>query len=253
MRKTATTAGARPETNAAHVGAEFTEKFRRGAVAAFPIAILMHLLFTYRMWPMSGAPSLWIAAILTTIGLAFRRIRRAVVVLAVGSVYFWFFLVYTIGVTPLMAYLVASHHRDWLPWAPLASTVLLLGFLFYRVRLTLLREWSRPLDQTQGVIVSREDMSVWRSSERPQIGLSRAAVVIMLVLGPTLYATYNTSVFLFILLVVATHSVAFLTTCVVAWWVAYYLVVRRWEKTSGLRLWLPALRPRVSGSQHASV
>lgn len=223
-------------------GAEFTEKFRRGAAAAFPVAVLMHLLFTYRAWPMSGVPSLVVAVVLVFVGIIFRRVRRALAVLAIGSVYFWFFLVYTIGVTPTIAYLVVSNQREWLPWAPLASVVVLVIFLVYRVRLTLAREWARPLDETPGVVVRREDASLWRGSDMPQLGLSRAAIAMIVVFLPVLYFAHNTPLYLFVVLVVITHCLAVLTTCVVAWWVAYCVAVRRWERDSGLRLLLPALR-----------
>jgi len=224
---------------------EFTEKYRRGAGFFFPIAILMHLLFTHRVWPALALPSLTIATILVLVGLAFRYVRRALVVLAVGSVHLWFFFVYTLGITPTIGYLVLTNHRDWLPWAPLASAALLLTFLAYRVRLDLARDWSRPLDETPGVVVNRKEATLWREyGKTPQGGLCRAAIAIALVLAPAMYFTYGTPMYLLVMFVFAAPCIALLVTPVVAWWVAYYIAVVRWERANDIALRLPPLMPR---------
>lgn len=220
---------------------EFTEKFRRGAVLGFPIAALMHFLFTYAVWPTSGVSILAIIPLLAIIGLALRLIRRAAVVLAIGSLYFGFFFVYALGIAPSIAFLHLGGHKDWLPWAPLASALLLLSFLTYRVRLSLSREWSQPLDSIPGIRISRAEASIWREFGLPELGLSRVAIAMLLVFVPTAYFTYNSTAYLFVVLVMAMQCLALLTTCVVAWWVSYFIAVFRWERAAGLRLRLPAL------------
>lgn len=140
-----------------------------------------------------------------------------------------------------MSYLVLSGHRDWLPWAPITSAVLLLGLLAYRVRLSLARDWPHPLEETPGVEVSRADATLWRQFGLPEHGLSRVAIAMLLVFVPIACLTYNTPMYMFVVLVVAMQCLALLTTCVVAWWVAYCIVVHRWERATGVRLRLPAL------------
>jgi hypothetical protein len=200
---------------------------------------------TYGVWPMLVKPSLLGAVVLFVAGLAFRFTRRASLVLAIGGAFSWLFLVYVIGIAPTIACLSLSHHEALLPWIPVCSVVVLLGFLAYRVRETMLDEFSLPLDQTVGVHVSSEDETLWRENpKRDERRFVAAAISMLCVFGTTLYLLWGTPSYVFVLFVVMCHGIAILMTFGVARWFAYYIAVRRWEARCGMRLRLSALSDR---------
>jgi hypothetical protein len=205
----------------------------------------VHLLFTYGVWPSLIEANLVAAVAMFFTGLALRWIRRASVVLAITCVFSLFFFVYVGGIAPTFAYLTLSGHRDWIPWAALASCALYAAFLTYRVRATLRAEWAQPLDGTPGLHISRADGTLWRESgQHDQRVMSRAAVAMLVLFGPLLYFAYGTPAYLFILFVLCSHCLGLLTSCAVSWWVAYFLVVRQWEQQAGIGLRVPPLQRR---------
>jgi hypothetical protein len=224
---------------------ELTEPLRRKAPLVFPLIVLMSLLFTGGLWWTVALP---IAVLAVFAGLAFRRARRASVVLAGGAVFTWLFGVYALGIAPAIGYLTLSELDVWLPWAPLVDTVLLLGFLAFRVRATLAEHWAQPFDATPGVVVSREYASLWRDRSDMADGGGWMAVGILAVTIAIVAASFveESPLHLFLVLVVGGQGLALILTCVVASWLAYFIALRRWERATGIRLRVPALSRKPS-------
>lgn len=168
--------------------------------------------------------------------------------MTITSAFFALFFVYVGGVTPSLAYLTVSGHKDYIPLAAAVSGALYAAFLVYRVRATLRAEWSQSLERTPGVFVSPAEQTIRREpgTHHDQRRLSRIAVVMLAVFVPVLYFAHGTPAYLFILFVVMSPCIGLLLCCVVSWWIAYAIAVRRWEQTHGVLLQFHALGRRLT-------
>jgi hypothetical protein len=118
--------------------------------------------------------------------------------------------------------------------------VLLIG----RVRVSLRREWSKPLHEAEGVHIATEGWILWREfgPQTPLFNMLTAALGLAFVVALALLR--GSSHELLLVMCIGPICLALLMTDPVARMLAFYLAVRRWEAQNKRKLSVPRLTPR---------
>lgn len=222
---------------------ESTELQRRHSVWMFPAVILLHSIVVRALAPDLQLANLVAAVVALPIGLAFRWLRRATAVIAVMIAFTTFVFLWMFGIATPLSYLVLIGRRDWIPWAGFTNASALGVFLWLRVRASLDREWSKPLDTTAGVHIATQDWILRREfgkSEHPVF--TAVAVLLGIILIPVFAFSRGRPEYLLFALFIGPLCIALMCTDGIARWIGFYVAVRRWEDAHGIRLRFPALR-----------
>ena len=218
---------------------------RRTAIWVFPAILLLHAIFLQALAPGLQRANLVAAALGLVGGFAFRWVRRATTVIAVIAVLGVFTFPYLMGIAAPLSYLAFANQRGWMPLAACAGILVFAAFMILRVRASLSKEWSQPLEKTPGVQIATNDWILWRYFGRHgQPVLSVLATALLFTLVPVLSLSRGRPDYLAFALVVGPVCVAALCVAPLASWIAFYVSVRRWEAERGIRLRFPALRRR---------
>ena len=216
---------------------DFTELFRRNAFWLAPSLLLFHALCAYGFAPSLARLSLIATPLGFLGGLLLRRIRRARFILASAIGVFVFGLVYTPGVAAQLSYLALIKRTEWTLPVLVLSLPPLGWFNVASIRTALRIEWPEPLDKTAGVHLSMENGSLRREVIAwDQSGITKIAYVLLAIAVPSIYFTRGTPLYLTCVLFLFPYFIASLSSIAVARWIAFYIVVRRWELQHGRAL-----------------
>lgn len=229
----------------AHVGGaarESTELQRRHAVWMFPAVVLLHGIWVRGLAPDLQVLNLCVAAAALPFGLAFRWMRRATSVIAVMIGFSAFTFLWMFGLAVPLTFLALGGLQAWMPWVGLTLAALLGAFVLIRVRVSLRREWSIPLEQVDGIHITTEGGALWRDFGKPEHPVfNTVAVLLLVLLIPLFLLTRDHREYRLFALLVGPLCIALMCADGVARWVAFYVAVRRWEIAHDVRLRFPAL------------
>lgn len=228
-----------------HVGIaarESTELQRRHAVWMFPAVMLLHGIWVRGLAPDLQVLNLCVAAAALPFGLGFRWMRRATSVIVVMIGFSAFTFLWMFGLAVPLTFLVLAGLDAWIPWVGLTLAALLGAFVWIRVRVSLRRDWSVPLDQVDGIHIATERGVLWRDFGKPEHPVfNRVAVLLLVLFIPLFVFTRDHREFRLVALLVGPLCIALMCADGVARWIAFYVAVRRWEIAHDVRLRFPPL------------
>jgi hypothetical protein len=239
LSKTMTAPSVDVERNSQRDG---TSAIRRHAVWLAPALALIHSVFTQALLPGYWRAHLAGIAAAFLGGLAFRRTQRATRVLIGWIAIVSFSATYLFGVVAPTSYLAFSGRSRSLWWAIPAIIAGLGSFLAWRVCVSLRNEWSQPLGDCPGVRIGTEGFITYERVVRRQPITASVACALVALFVPALFLTRNTPDYLPLVMMGGPWSISLLVTDSLAYLVAFYLSVRRWEDQHGTPLRFPALR-----------
>ena len=227
---------------------ESTELQRRHAIWMFPAVVLLHGIWVRGLAPDLQLLNLWVAAAALPFGLAFRFMRRATSVIAVMIGFSAFTFLWMFGLAVPLTFMALAGLQAWMAWVGLALAALLGTFVWIRVRVSLRRDWSKPLDQVEWIHIATEGNVLWREFGKPESsGFNTVAVLLGLLLIPLLLLARGHREYQLFALLLGPLWIALMCADSVARWIAFLVAVRRWEAAHDLRLRFPAL---PWGSKH---
>jgi len=221
-----------------------SDMIRRHAAWRAPLIALMNGIFIQGLVPGHFALHAVLVIVAFCAGLVFRRVRRASMVIGGNVAMNGLSTVYLFGIVAPLSYLSHAGYALSLAWTAPSVVVGLGAFLLWRTRVSLLKEWSRPLEQCSGVHVGSEGTIVYESVVRKQPIAVAVACVLLAVFVPALYFSRHTSAYLPLAIVVGPACIALLATDSLAYSIAFYISIRRWERAHSLPLCFLPLRAR---------
>ena len=218
-----------------------TSAIRRHAVWLAPALALIHGVFVQPLLPGRWAVhvAVTIAALLG--GLALRRTQRATRVLGGWIATVGFCVTYLFGIVAPTSYLVFSGHAGWLAWTVPAVVIVLGSFLAWRVSVSLRTEWSTALGDCPGIRVGTAGYITYERVVRRQPIATTVACMLLVASLPALYMARSTPAYLPLVLLGGPWSISLLVSDSLAYLIAFYLSVRRWERQHGQMLRFPAV------------
>jgi hypothetical protein len=221
---------------------ESTELQRRHAVWMFPAVVLLHGIWVRGLAPDLQLVNLGLAAAALPFGFAFRLMRRATTVIVVMIAFSAFTFLWMFGLAVPLTFLALAGLNAWIAWVGLALAALLGTFVWIRVRVSLRRDWPKPLDQVEWIHIATDGNVLWREFGKPDsAGLNTAAVLLLLLLIPLLLLTRGHREYQLVALLLGPLCIALMCADGVARWISFLVAVRRWEAEHNVRLRFPAL------------
>ncbi|HKU39844.1 MAG TPA: hypothetical protein VJR89_16910 [Polyangiales bacterium] len=232
----------------AHIGVarESTELQRRKAFWMFPAVVLLHGIWVRGIAPDLQVLNLCVAAAALPFGVAFRSMQRATSVIAVMIGFSAFTFLWMFGIAAPLTFLGLAGLQPLLLWVGLMLAAVLGTFVWIRVRVSLRREWSKPLEQVEGVQIA-QDGTLWREfGKAPNSVFNTVAVLVIVAIVPLLLLSRGHRAYQMLALVAGPLCLALMCADGVARWIAFYVAVRRWEAEHHVRLHFPPLPWRAN-------
>lgn len=153
----------------------------------FPAVLLLHGIFVRGLAPELQYINLGAALLSAPLGYAFRRLRRATAVIGVMIAFSAFTFLWMFGFAAPLAYLSHQGERESMPATALTIAIVLGIVLLWRVRVPLRGEFSKPLDQTEGIHIATQSWVIWREfGQRRSPLFNTVAIVLLILLVPVL-------------------------------------------------------------------
>jgi hypothetical protein len=217
---------------------------RRQAVWLAPIIVVAHGVLIQGLVPGHLAFHAALAVVACLAGLTLRWTRRASVVVGAKIAMTGLFLVYMFGIAAPLSYLAHAGYRRLLPVTFFSISVGFGAFLIWRTRVSLLQEWSQALERCPGLSVGSEGTITCKPVSRRQPIVTAIACVLIALLIPALYFARDTAAYLPLAMSLGPACIAPLAIDPLAYLIAFYISIRRWERAHGTPLRFPPLRSR---------